>query len=280
MAKASTGKIKSENGLSLFYRRWPGEEGRPILLFIHGFSEHSGRLRHPVKYFSERGYTIYAYDQRGHGHSGGRRAHTESFARFLGDLDRIIQHIRKKEGDKKLFLIGHSFGGQVALTYGARHGDDGIDGVIVSSPNLRLAMPVPWLKKQVGQLLSHVVPSLAMDAGLVAELVSHDPDEVEAYANDPLINRSITVRMASEMFANQALMPQIAQEFTLPCLFMHAGDDQISDPQATQEFYEDCASADKVLKFYEGYYHELFNEVDNLAVFKDMESWLQQQLQA
>ncbi len=274
MAKGTTGKIKVDKKTSLFYRRWQGKPDKSVLLFVHGMGEHSGRYGHPVQFFGKEGYTIYAYDQRGHGRSDGQRAYAESFAKFIGDLNQVIRFIKKKEGDKKIYLIGHSFGGQVVLTYGARH-PEGIEGIIVSSPNLRLAMPVPWLKKQAGLFLSSLLPGLAMDSGVDPNLVSHDEEEVEAYANDPLINTDITVRLASEMFANQDEMLSIAEAFEVPCLLMHAGDDQISDPEGTEEFFEACAASDKTLELYPGFYHELFNEVDKLSVFSDMKTWLQ-----
>jgi alpha-beta hydrolase superfamily lysophospholipase len=272
---AQTGRIKTENGLFLFYRGWSGNADSPVLLFIHGLGEHSGRYGHPVKYFGERGYAMYAYDQRGHGRSAGRRAHAENFARLLGDLDVVLRFIRKKEGKRKIFLIGHSFGGQVALTYGARFSER-IDGVIASSPNLRLSMPVRWLKKKFGRMISNVLPTLSMDSGVNPKMISHDEAEVRAYEEDPLINTDITVRMASEMFENQDQMLQIARAFKIPCLLMHAGDDQISDPKGTEDFYAACASSDKSLKLYPGLYHELFNEVENMAVFSDIHNWLRE----
>lgn len=273
MNKAKTGRISTEIGHSLFYRFWKGEAERPVLLFVHGMGEHSGRYGHPIKYFSERGYTIYAYDQRGHGRSSGVRAYSERFARFLGDLDRVIKFIQKREGDKKLFLICHSFGAQVGLTYGTLYGNR-IDGLIASSPNVRLAMPVPILKKSAGLLLSRILPKLTMDAGIDPKMISHDEEEVMAYEADPLVNRNITVRLASEMLNNQANMDKLARTFKLSCFLMHGGDDQISDHQATVEFYQTCASYDKELKVYPGLYHELFNEVDKLTIFKDMQDWL------
>ena len=273
MARASTGKIQTDNGLSLFYRRWPGEAGRPVLLFVHGFGEHSGRYRFPVRYFNERGYTIYAYDQRGHGRSGGARGYTERFARFLGDLDRILQLIGDRETGQKIFLVGHSLGGQVVLTYGSRQANR-VAGVVTSSANLRLKMPVPWLKKQAGMLLARYVPKLTMPAGLDPSNLSHDLQVVTAYEEDPLVNDRITVRLAAEMFDNQDQMNRIAQQFRLPCLMLHGGDDPVSDPDGTQDFFTACASKDKELKLYPGYYHEIFNEVGREAVFEDIENWL------
>lgn len=277
MARASTGKILANDGTPLMYRRWPGKQGRPVLLFVHGLGEHSGRYQYPVRYFHALGYNIYSYDQRGHGQSGGVRAYAERFARFVGDLDCVLRLVRSREGDKKVILIGHSFGGQVVLTYGARFPSK-ISGAISSSANLRLAMPISWIKKQLGLLLARYAPKLTMDAGIDPKNISHDPQVVADYESDPLINCQITVRLASEMFANQDQIMGLARAFRLPCFMMHGGDDPISDPKGTKDFYKACASKDKSLKIYPGLYHEIFNEVDRKAVFDDMKSWLEKRI--
>ncbi|MBI4304461.1 MAG: hypothetical protein HY665_09030 [Chloroflexi bacterium] len=38
--------------------------------------------------------------------------------------------------------------------------------------------------------------------------------------------------------------------------------------------YHEASSADKTLKVYEGYYHEIFNEPGHEHVLADMEAWL------
>jgi alpha-beta hydrolase superfamily lysophospholipase len=228
-----------------------------------------------VQYPAEHGYTVYAYDQRGHGRSSGKRAYAERFARFLGDLEAVVRFVRRREGSKALYLVGHSFGRQVVLSSGATR-DNGVAGIIASSPNLRLAMPIHWVKKRAGLLLSRLTPSFSMSTEIDPMYVSHDLDEVAAYVSDPLVNNGITVRLASEMFSNQDKILDLAQNFKLPCLLMHGGDDHISDPDGTEDFYAACASKDKSIKIYPGLYHELFNEcaADRQQVFAHMEKWL------
>jgi alpha-beta hydrolase superfamily lysophospholipase len=38
--------------------------------------------------------------------------------------------------------------------------------------------------------------------------------------------------------------------------------------------YKRVSSEDKILKLYDGFYHEIFNEPKREQVFKDMETWL------
>jgi alpha-beta hydrolase superfamily lysophospholipase len=55
---------------------------------------------------------------------------------------------------------------------------------------------------------------------------------------------------------------------------MYAGADTIADPAASRELFAAASSADETLRCYEGYYHELFNEVGRARVFADLAAWL------
>ena len=65
-----------------------------------------------------------------------------------------------------------------------------------------------------------------------------------------------------------------AGELTIPVLVLYAGADQIADPEGSALFFERVKLADKTAHRYDGYYHEIFNEVDKDTVFRDLEVWL------
>ena len=51
--------------------------------------------------------------------------------------------------------------------------------------------------------------------------------------------------------------------------------DRLSDPIGSEMLYQNASSADKTLKIYEGYYHEILNEPGREQVLADVESWLE-----
>ncbi len=63
-------------------------------------------------------FRVLAYDQRGCGATSLTPPYT--FGQFADDLEAFRQHFL---GDKKLILIGGSFGGMIALTYAVKYGD-------------------------------------------------------------------------------------------------------------------------------------------------------------
>ncbi|GAA4678286.1 alpha/beta hydrolase [Pseudonocardia yuanmonensis] len=114
-------------GARVHYRAW-GEEGRPGLVLVHGGAAHSGWWDHIAPFFSA-GNRVVALDLTGHGDSEHRRAY---------DLDlwaREVMAVADAGGvDGPPTVIGHSMGGWVTATVGARFGAE-VDGiVIIDSP--------------------------------------------------------------------------------------------------------------------------------------------------
>ena len=70
--KESTATIETADGLDLYLRRWEteGVAHQWTFVLVHGLGEHGGRYQHFAEWFTLRGATVYAMDQRGHGRSG------------------------------------------------------------------------------------------------------------------------------------------------------------------------------------------------------------------
>jgi acylglycerol lipase len=283
-----TGKFKGAGDLDLFIQSWtpkkPQKNGKAVaplkpavIALVHGMAEHSGRYGFPVRYFTKRGYTVYAMDLRGHGESGGQRSYAESLDDLVEDIHRYVDRIRRQEKGKKIFLVGHSFGGQLVLNFGARY-PESVAGIIASSPNVRLKVRVPIVKRLAAPILSRLVPRLALGNELDPSMVSKDPEVVEAYRRDKKIQRKITTRLADIVLENHLHILELAKVFRVPSLLMHAGDDVICSPDGTRRFFENIPIRDKRFKIYDGFYHELFNEVGRNQVFRDMELWILKRL--
>ncbi|QQR80115.1 MAG: lysophospholipase [Deltaproteobacteria bacterium] len=276
-----TGHFNSHEGTPLYFQSWTPEVNKnnlkkTVLIFIHGMAEHSGRYQYPVEYFTSKGYIVYAMDLRGHGKSHGRRAYAESMEELVEDARTFVNHVKSCEGNKKFFLVGHSFGGQIVLNYTSHYPDD-VDGVLVSSPNLRLKLPVHFLKRVMAPVLSRVFPRLALGNDLDPSLVSHDPHVVKNYDKDPHVLRKITAKLGDIVLENYLTVMDLAKKYKAPIFMMHAGDDLICCPTGTQDFFDKIPHKKKSLKIYKGLYHEIFNELDRETVFRDMEAWIEKQ---
>src|SRR6202171_489857 len=121
---------------------------------------------------------------------GAPHAHAPSLNALLDDIDAVVKHARVESGGP-VVLIGHSFGGLLAIAYALRYPDH-IDRAVFSAPLLIPKVKVPAWKRPLTKLLPRLAPRLAVSNEVDAHLLSHDPDVARRYAADPLVHDRIT----------------------------------------------------------------------------------------
>ncbi len=266
--------FKGYDSLGLFYQSWvpvdPSTSSGSIVI-VHGVGEHSSRYAHVGVHFAKLGYPVYAYDQRGNGRSPGRRGHIKEFNEYILDLKCFLEHLSL---DEKIFILGHSLGGLIAIRFAMDYPEI-IAGIVVTSPALGLSMEVPILKKGLAYTLNLFYPEFTMiDDGILTKYISHDPKVCDAYDNDPLIHRMRSSRFFVEFVKTYRKTAGEPHNLKAPCLFLQAGDDRIVSVEALKRFYGGVSAKDKSLKIYPNFYHEILNEAEKMMVFKDIELWL------
>ena len=65
-----------------------------------------------------------------------------------------------------------------------------------------------------------------------------------------------------------------AADFAYPLLVLVGTADRIADPAAGRAFFEAASSKDKELKVYDGFRHEIFNEVGRERPIADTVAWI------
>lgn len=281
---ASSNKLQEEkdfflarDGQELYYTVTHPKRAKGVILLLHGMAEHSGRYTAFANFLAESGWMVYRYDQRGHGRTPGLRCYVENLDILVEDLEEVLHWIKTKHPRKKLFLLGHSFGGQVSLNFLAAH-PKMVQGAILSSPNIALAMKVPWITKVVGQFASKFLPSFHIPNDVDPKWVSRDPKVVKAYQEDRLVEDKISLRLGAEVLKNLEELPAKAKKIRTPVLFFQGSGDKITCPQATQDFFEHVSAKDRHLKIYPGFYHETLNELGKAEVYQDVLHWLEERV--
>lgn len=274
---ATLSHFKTADGLQLFCQTWVPDTPKAVLVVVHGLGDHSERYGAFIRYFVERGFAVALYDQRGHGRSEGERGHVEQFQDFLQDLAQFVQTTKERFPKLPMFLVGHSFGGQIALNFVVRYAK-GLRGIVLCSPNVLLKLPVPNWKKKLADWSRNSMGHIKLTHQLDSKLLSHDAAVVKAYDEDPLVFNYVTARLGSLIMHNLDIIMALASRIHLPALFLQAGSDEICSPEGTKAFFRRVPIARKMFKIYEGMYHELFNETDRDKVFSDTEGWLNEQL--
>ncbi|MDX6663231.1 MAG: acylglycerol lipase [Solirubrobacterales bacterium] len=269
------GSFEGERGAKIYWQGWlPDGEPRGKLVVSHGAGEHSGRYNYLVDRLVPAGWAVYIDDHRGHGRSSGTRMQIDRLSYVVADLDRFVDLVAAEEPAGPPILLGHSMGGCIAIAYTFEHQD--------KLPALILSSPVAWLEtaslaiRAIARVLSRLAPNTGT-FGFPADGVSRDPDEVARYVNDPLVHvGKVPARTAAELAEAVEGLEERAAEISLPLLVMIGTGDPIVRNEGGQMIYDRASSADKTLKVYEGFFHELINEpkADRERVLGDIEAWL------
>ena len=270
----STGTLAAEDGTALFTRRWtPDFNRRGSVVVVHGVHEHSGRHAYLAATLMGRGLDVFAYDQRGHGQSGGARADVARFGDFVDDLGVVLAHVRGESDGRPVVLLGHSMGGLVAAAYVVEKGADGLAGLALSSPALH-TFPVPALLERAAPHVARWRP-LQVVTKLDLSKLSHDGAVERAYREDALNTVSgVRARLAHEILIASRRVQAHPEAFTLPLYLMHGTGDRITPVGGSEWLAAHAPSADVTLKLYDGLFHELMKEPEQDAVIAHLADWI------
>lgn len=269
---------RTRDGLALRAEAWRPEGAlKGAVAVVHGLGEHMGRYAHVAKRFSQAGFLVNLFDQRGHGGSEGPRLYAPSYEHIMQDIDAHLEQTRTRAAGAPVFLYGHSLGGNQVLYYCLVRRPR-LAGVIASSPALGSRVPQPPAKVLLGRILNRVIPTLAFPTGYGRGDLSHDPAITETVKADPYYLEGVSIRLGLDLLrAGEWIRSQ--KEFPLPLLIQQGTGDRVVEPSLSVQFAKGL-SGDVTLKLWEGLYHELHNEVEKDKVFDFMLEWLEQHLGA
>lgn len=270
------GTFEATGGYALFEQAWlPLGAPHAVILIVHGYAEHSGRYAHLAAHFVNQGYAVHTYDQRGYGRSDGKPGYIDRFDVYLDDLGIFLARAQAQYPALPIFLFGHSMGGAVVTLYAIEH-QPSVTGLIISSPAVdpvtpKILMPFAALVSAIAPKL----PTIALQRGLT----SHDPVVTQAAFKDPLnYHGRILARTGHEIVRAGQRIKANLHKLTLPFLVFHGTEDQITLPSSSERIYNGAASTNKSLHYFEGLYHETFNEPDKEQVLDTITAWLEEHL--
>ncbi len=273
-AKHEEGFLDSADHPRLYWRRYTPPSPRATVAVLHGGGDHSGRYPALTTALVRAGFETALLDFRGHGQSDGRRWHVGAFSDYLADLDAFVARLRAGGPPQgKLFVVAHSMGALVAVLWGLTRGSE-IKGFVLSSPFLGLATRPSPVKVIGARIAGKLVPWLPVSAGFGMQALTADLDMQRWTEGDPLYCRATTPRWFEETTRAQETVCARPADFTAPALVLVAGEDRLADAAVTERWFAGMGSSDKRLVVYEGFRHEIFNEVERDRPIGEAIAWL------
>ncbi|MFD2034815.1 alpha/beta hydrolase [Belliella marina] len=259
----------------LYLQAWMPETPKAVLLVVHGLGEHSSRYKHFAEKLVQKDIAVFTFDGRGHGKSSLPKptAYFSNYGDYLKDIDALMGKVKSYCKGVPAFVFGHSMGGGLVAKYIIDYQPE-LSGVILSAAALKPSESLSKILISISGLVSKLAPKLKAKK-LDSDMISHDPQEVRKYNEDPLIySDAIPARTGYELLR---MMREIAlglDRFKLPVLLLHGTGDQLTNPEGSEMLFRKVAVEDKTYIRYPDLYHELLNEPEKEKIMDDILNWL------
>lgn len=104
-------------------------EGGQTLVFLHGLGSYSKFWKHQLETFAGQGWHVIAIDMVGYGKS----SKPSSFPYTMASMADVVWELLKTQDIQRPTLIGHSMGGQVAMSFAIRYPKD-VAALVLTAP--------------------------------------------------------------------------------------------------------------------------------------------------
>ena len=264
---------ESKDGLSLFGQSWM-PDGIPVAVidYVHGFKDHSSRFSTWAIQLTREGYGVMAVDLRGHGRSEGKRGYADNFTRYIDDVKVLLQQSRHLYPSVPKILYGHSLGGNIVTNFLISQIE--LPGAaVITSPWFTLAFKPSALKQVMAGAVRYLLPGVTVKSDLDASGLSHDPNVVSAYLQDPLVHNSILPKLYFQIEKYGAKAAHSIYKINIPMLVMHGSADTLTSIRQTRSFVQH-AGPKTTFREWSGCFHELHNDNRSDEVFAALLQWL------
>ncbi|MFQ6125842.1 MAG: alpha/beta hydrolase [Candidatus Heimdallarchaeota archaeon] len=229
-----------------------------------------------MEFLAKRRFDTYALDLRGCGASykGDYLWYAAvSLQDYVEDLRAVIAEIQEL-GYEKIFLIGHSFGGMVAILYAAEYPETLLGLVIFGTPFLECGLP-PELLEQL-RYTAIAYPVIPCSPELIQPMFfqgSVEPEILEKTTN--IVAQEVlpsTAVLQGFTFSYAGKVSEIPED--IPVLLLKAELDPIVLMPDAEDFLNALVSRDKMLLIIKGHGHDLLLEKKPRKVYRVFFLWL------
>lgn len=261
------------DGEQLHVSSWKSDSPRAVFVAVHGFNEYAGAFQLPGPWFSSRGISVYAYDQRGFG-----RADTQRLGKWAGgdvmarDLNGFVDLVRRQYPRLPVYIVGTSMGGAVTMKASVDHGLEA-DGLILVAPAIWGWRSMNPILKSALWVTAHTVPDRTATGSQLEIWPSDNIAWLKAYSKDKY---NIKQGRFDTLYGLVTLMDEAAAaapRITVPVLYLYGLKDQVVPETPSRKVMASLTAPNRQVVYDNGY-HMLLHDLQRETVYRDILKWV------
>lgn len=272
------GEFMGEEEIRIYYKYFmQTEKEKGAILISTGRTEAALKYKELIYDLYKMGYSIYIPDHRGQGLSermveDPEMGYVDDYRNFVEDIKTLWDTEVNNGNHKKVYLLGHSMGGAIGLSYLEKYPDD-FDAAAFSSPMLGL----DWYVAPLAALLSGKTPKYAPgQGGYSDDSTKFSTNEVSGcktryylkiagYSQHPESRLGgASVQWLHECSKGMKKIHRNIEDLDTPVLIMTAENETVVNPKACQKFILKAEKLGKICRLHQipDAKHELLMEKD------------------
>ena len=253
-------------------------ESKGKIVFLHGFTNHSGNYAYLGEWFSEQGYDFIAYDHRDHGQSILRNQPC-TLDDVVNDAREVIKFVYKENDNQKIMLMGSSMGGAISILAAQGNTQDMLSGLVLWAPQVvstkRRKLVFSGLSLVAGILPNFKLSTTAVSVNNLPKQCD-DSKLTDIMAKDTLMLRNPSLALIHRVLSMGDLAAQAEFQKDFRVLMLFGGDDTLIYKHDIKMFVErvKASEADIDYIFYPENRHILWGDLNREVIYKDTLEWM------
>jgi len=248
-----------------------------VVVVLHGIGYHSAPYKIIADALNPQGTEVYGLDARGHGLSQGRRGFVGTSVEVGADVECMIGFVQQQRPTAKIFLLGDSMGGDLAINYARRNSRE-LAGLVLMALALNLDLSqflsLESLSLMPYFVLGHRKPVINL-VGRRLEESSRDPEFIARRRLDPLAYKNVSFGYLLDV---QRIVFgwrwKIAPRVHVPTLLIKGGRDRVVSHRECVAFDRLSASTDKSFKVYPEVPHTTLWDPETPGILDVVGKWI------
>lgn len=275
------GNFTGKADVEIYYKIFQQPNADRAILISTGRTEAAIKYKELVFDLYRIGFSVYIHDHRGQGKSGrmtedGEMGYIDVFQHYIDDMKYFRDAFVQPRNYNKVYLLTHSMGGAIGMTYLEQHPDD-FDAAAFSSPMLGLKPGICGVVKVlVGDKPKYAIgeskyedDKVRFEGNTLTGSELRYNRMVQAFSKEPQARLGgATYQWLNESCKQFEYMFDNIESIETPFILFSAENEQIVYPGAHQRFIADAQKLNKACIAYEitDAKHELLIEKDKARI--------------